>query len=289
MDIIGQLFTLIMLLLLQAVLGFDNLLYISIESKRAPKEKQAFVRKLGIGIAVLARIILLFLLTSIISAFVDPFLFMNWGFVEGQLNLESIIVLFGGIFILYTAVKEIFHMIGSDHLGSGDGDRKFKSPGRVIFTIVMMNLVFSFDSILSAMALAQAPVLDSAGNPTGETEYIFWIMATAIILSGLLMILLADKVSDFLQKNRLYEILGLFILFIVGIMLISEGAHKAHLKFFGNEIQPMTKTTFYFVIAILVLIDIVQSKFQKKLLAQKNQSATPDPQPKEPSNEPVQP
>ena len=139
------------------------------------------------------------------------------------------------------------------------------------------------------MALAQEPVLDSSGNPTGETKYIFWIMATAIILSGLLMILLADKVSDFLQKNRLYEILGLFILFIVGIMLISEGAHKAHLKFFGNEIQPMTKTTFYFVIAILVLIDIVQSKFQKKLLAQKNQSATPDPQPKEPSNEPVQP
>ncbi|HIG83581.1 MAG TPA: tellurium resistance protein TerC [Verrucomicrobia bacterium] len=289
MDIIGQLFTLMMLLLLQAVLGFDNLLYISIESKRAPKEKQAYVRKLGIGVAVLARIILLFLLTSIIAAFTSPFLVMNWRFVEGQLNLESIIVLFGGIFILYTAVKEIFHMIGNDHLDSGDEDRKFKSPGRVIFTIVMMNLVFSFDSILSAMALAQEPVLDSTGNPTGKTDYIMWIMATAIILSGLLMILLADKVSDFLQKNRLYEILGLFILFIVGIMLISEGAHKAHLKFFGNEIQPMTKTTFYFVIAILVLIDIVQSKFQKKLLAQKNQSVVTVTPQEEPSSEPFQP
>ena len=271
MDIIGQLFTLIMLLLLQAVLGFDNLLYISIESKRAPKDKQAYVRKLGIGIAVLARIILLFLLTSIISAFTNPFFVMPWkGWIEGQLNLESIIVLFGGIFILYTAVKEIFHMIGNDQLGGDHADRKFKSPARVILTIVFMNLVFSFDSILSAMALAQEPVLDSAGNPTGETQYIMWIMATAIIISGILMIVLADKVSDFLQKNRLYEILGLFILFIVGIMLISEGAHKAHLKIFGNEIQPMTKTTFYFVIAILVLIDIVQNKFQKKLLAKNN-------------------
>ena len=77
------------------------------------------------------------------------------------------------------------------------------------------------------------------------------------------------KVSDFLQKNRLYEILGLFILFIVGIMLISEGAHKAHLKLFGNEVMPMTKTTFYFVIAILVIIDIVQGKYQKKLMAKK--------------------
>ena len=85
MDIIGQLFTLMMLLLLQAVLGFDNLLYISIESKRAPKEKQAYVRKLGIGVAVLARIILLFLLTSIIAAFTSPFLVMDWRFVEGQL------------------------------------------------------------------------------------------------------------------------------------------------------------------------------------------------------------
>tara|TARA_Y100001960_G_C14734657_1_gene859595 strand:+ start:532 stop:1350 length:819 start_codon:yes stop_codon:yes gene_type:complete len=269
MDIIGQLFTLMMLLLLQAVLGFDNLLYISIESKRAPKEKQAYVRKLGIGVAVIARLILLFLLTRIIAAFTNPFLVMDWKYVEGQLNLESVIVLLGGVFILYTAVKEIFHMISNDHFDIGNDDRKFKSPGRVILTIVMMNLVFSFDSILSAMALAQEPVLDSDGNPTGETQYIMWIMATAIIISGILMIVLANKVSDFLQKNRLYEILGLFILFIVGIMLISEGAHKAHLKFFGNEIQPMTKTTFYFVISILVLIDIVQSKFQKKLLAQK--------------------
>ena len=159
MDIIGQLFTLIMLLLLQAVLGFDNLLYISIESKRAPKDRQAYVRKLGIGIAVLARIILLFLLTSIISAFTNPFFVMPWkGWIEGQLNLESIIVLFGGIFILYTAVKEIFHMIGNDQLGGDHADRKFKSPARVILTIVFMNLVFSFDSILSAMALAQEPV-----------------------------------------------------------------------------------------------------------------------------------
>ena len=269
--ILEQLFTLFMLLLLQAVLGFDNLLYISIESKRAPKEKQAYVRKLGIGIAVGARLVLLVLLTSIISAFTKPFLtFKQEGIIEGSLNLESVIVLFGGIFILYTAVKEIFHLIGTEDLHGNSDSNKSKSAALVISTIVLMNLVFSFDSILSAMALAQQPVLNESGVPTGETEYIMWIMATAIIISGILMIVLADKVSEFLQKNRLYEILGLFILFIVGIMLISEGAHKAHLKFFGNEITPMTKTTFYFVISILVLIDIVQSKYQKKLLAKKH-------------------
>ncbi len=270
MEILQHLLTLLMLLLLQAVLGFDNLLYISLESKRAPADKQAYVRKMGIAVAVIARIVLLFLLTKVIAMFTHPFLNLAWsGFIEGSFNLESVIVLLGGIFIIYTAIKEIFHMIGSNALGGGKEKHSGKSAGLVIFTIVLMNLVFSFDSILSAMALAQQPVMDNAGNPTGETEYIMWVMATAIILSGLLMILLANKVSEFLEKNRLYEILGLFILLIVGVMLVSEGAHKAHLKLFGNPVMPMTKTTFYFVIAILVAIDIVQGKLQKKLIAKR--------------------
>ena len=93
---------------------------------------------------------------------------------------------------------------------------------------------------------------------------------TAIIVGGLLMIWLADRVSDFLQKNRMYEVLGLFVLFVVGIMLLLEGAHLAHMKLWGNEISQMSKTTFYFVIVVLVLTDLVQSRYQKKLLAEKN-------------------
>ncbi|EDP70256.1 hypothetical protein FBALC1_05853 [Flavobacteriales bacterium ALC-1] len=72
--------------------------------------------------------------------------------------------------------------------------------------------------------------------------------------------------STFLAKNRMYEVLGLFILFIVGIMLVTEGGHLAHLKIFGNEIVPMSKTTFYFVIVVLVIVDIVQGRYQKKLI-----------------------
>ncbi len=98
--------------------------------------------------------------------------------------------------------------------------------------IVVMNVVFSFDSILSAMALTD----------------VLWIMTTAIVIGGLLMIWLSEKVTDFLTKNRMYEVLGLFILFIVGIMLLTEGGHLAHLKLFGEEIVPMSKTTFYFAL-----------------------------------------
>mgnify|MGYP000163911789 CR=1 FL=1 len=98
---------------------------------------------------------------------------------------------------------------------------------------------------------------------------VFWGMATAIFIGAMLMIWLSDGVASFLEKNRMYEVLGLFILLVVGIMLLTEGGHLAHLKLFDNSITPMTKTTFYFVITVLVLTDIVQSRYRKKLLAER--------------------
>ena len=242
-----------LLILLQAVLGFDNLLYISLESKRAPAEKQAFVRRLGIGIAIVLRIVLLLTLMKLIQYFQDPVCSINFaGIIEGKFNIHSIIVLLGGVFIIYTSIKEIFHMIGLEDLGKEE--RQKSSVGIIIFWIVIMNLVFSFDSILSAMALSK----------------VFWVMATAIIIGGLLMIWLSDSVAEFLQKNRMYEVLGLFILFVVGIMLLSEGGHLAHLSLLGQAITPMSKATFYFVISVLVLTDLVQSRYQKRLLRLKH-------------------
>ena len=85
------------------------------------------------------------------------------------------------------------------------------------------------------------------------------------------MIVLAEKVSAFLQKNRLYEVLGLFILFIVGIMLLSEGGHLAEIKIFGESIEAMNNTTFYFIIFVLIAVDVVQSSYQKKLLKHQEQ------------------
>ncbi len=248
--------TLLMLVLLQAVLGFDNLLYISLESKRAPKEKQAYVRKVGILLAIALRIILLIVLLQLISYFQAPIFSIHLeGIITGQFNIHSLIVLFGGGFIIYTAIKEIVHMISFNALEMEAADAKPKSSTNIVIAnIVAMNLVFSFDSILSAIALTN----------------VIWVMVTAIIISGVLMIWLADKVSAFLEKNRMYEVLGLFILFIVGIMLVTEGGHLAHLKLFGNEIVAMSKTTFYFVIAILVITDIVQGRYQKKITLEKN-------------------
>ena len=136
-----------------------------------------------------------------------------------------------------------------------DEEEKKTSVVKAITMIVVMNAVFSFDSILGAMAITE----------------VAWIMIVAIISSGVLMIWMADKVSEFLQKNKMYEVLGLFVLFIVGILLVSEGGHKAHLSFFGHHVEAMSKATFYFVIAILVAVDVIQGRYQKKLLAKKAQ------------------
>ena len=207
------------------------------------------MRRWGIGIAVLLRIVLLYIVMKLIHSFHNTIAHISFfDIIKGEFNLHSIIVIFGGVFIIYTAMKEILHMmVLSDHEPE---DEHSKSMGMIIFLIVAMNVVFSFDSILSAMALTE----------------VFWVMATAIIIGGLLMIWMADRVAQFLEKNRMYEVLGLFILFVVGIMLLSDGGHMAHLHLFGHEITPMSKATFYFIIGIMILIDIVQTRYQKKLL-----------------------
>ena len=252
---IENLLTFLVLVFLQAVLGFDNLLYISLESKRVDPEKRAYVRKLGIGMAIALRIILLFVLVKAIDHFQEPFWNFSGDIASGSVNMHATIVLIGGVFIIYTAIKELTHMLSIKDLQHEGDDAAPRSVQAAVMWIVVMNLVFSFDSILSAIALTD----------------VFAVMAAAIIVSGVLMIVLADRVSVFLERNRLYEVLGLFVLLLVGIMLVSEGGHLAHLSFFGEPIEAMSKTTFYFTLVIMVLVEVAQTRYQKKLLHEEEQ------------------
>lgn len=247
---IENLLNLGVLIFLQAVLGFDNLLYISIESQRAPKEKQAAVRKWGIIIAVVLRIALLFVMMMLLEKLVDPFFSLNIdGIVTGDFNFASLVFILGGAFLMYTAVKEITHLLSIDDLVHEVSSRKKSSAVLVTMMIVLMNLIFSFDSILSAIAITD----------------VFAVLAIAILISGIAMYLLADKVSEFIQNNRKYEVLGLFILMIVGVVLIGDGGHHAHLHLFGYAVEPMSRTTFYFSMVVLVIVDVLQSKYKKVL------------------------
>ena len=268
---IENLGNLVMLCFLQAVLGFDNLLYISIESQRAPVAQQAAVRKWGILIAVALRIVLLFVIIRLLDAMSEPFFILQWeGVLTGAVNFATLVFIIGGIFIMYTAVKEIGHMLSIEHLDTDVEAKSGKSAVQVVMLIVIMNLIFSFDSVLSALAITD----------------VFIILATAIILSGIAMLLLADTVTRFLEANRMYEVLGLFILLIVGIVLLGEAGQAAvhaaetagatheeakhlALKLFGYEVIPMSKTTFYFSVIVLVAVEVIQSGYTRKLNAER--------------------
>lgn len=238
---------------LETVLGFDNLLYISIESKRVGPGSEAWVRRTGTILAIGLRIALLFVVLQLISLFQEPFFTFDTAWLHGQVSGHALIVLIGGVFLIYTAMKEIYHMLAAEDAGDGEGSTARRSVTSALIWIGLMNIVFSFDTVLSAVALTRN----------------FWVMAAAIVASGALMVLMADAVANFLQRNRMYEVLGLFVLLLVGVMLMSEGGHVARLAFFGYDVMPMAKSTFYFVLATLVVVEMVQTRYQRKLLAQK--------------------
>ena len=243
--------TFLILTALETVLGFDNLLYISIEAKRTGAASEAYVRRMGIFLAIGLRIALLFVVLKLIDLFQEPFLHFDWVYATGAISGHALIVLVGGVFLIYTAMKEIYHLLATHELGHGEKGAATRTVTSAFIWIILMNIVFSFDTVLSAVALTKN----------------FPVMAAAIIISGILMVVMADIVANFLKRNRMYEVLGLFVLLLVGFMLMSEGGHIAHLAFFGYPIEPMAKSTFYFVLFTLVVVEVVQSRYQRKLLA----------------------
>jgi predicted tellurium resistance membrane protein TerC len=212
---------------------------------------QKALRRWGILIALALRIVLLFAIMSLLGVFVSPiFSIYLTGVLEGEFNFSTIIFLAGGGVLMYTAVREISHLLSIEHLDEGSS-RTSDSTLRVVSMIVAMNLIFSFDSILSALAITK----------------VFSVLALAIGISGVLMLALADKVSSFIERNRKFEVMGLFILLIVGVVLLGEGGHEAHLMLFGFAVEPMAKTTFYFAIFVLISVDLLQVRYQNKLAA----------------------
>ena len=129
--------SLVMLCFLQAVLGFDNLLYISIESQRAPVAQQKSVRFWGIILAVVLRVVLLFAMIRLIDAMASPFYVFDWvGVIEGGVNFATCVFILGGVFIIYTAVKEISHMLSIEHPDKNVSGKGGKSAVQVVMMIV---------------------------------------------------------------------------------------------------------------------------------------------------------
>lgn len=243
--------SLLTLTFLEIVLGVDNIIFISIAANKLPKDQQAKATNIGLVLAMALRIVLLFGI-SILIAMNEPWISIHNSWLDVGLSGQSIILVLGGIFLLYKSVSEIHHKLEGDI----HGDEQAKKKGgftNAIIQITIINIVFSFDSILTAV-----------GMTNGVFGALF-IMIIAVVFSVLIMMLFAVPVGRFVNKHPTIQMLGLAFLILIGFMLIIEGAHISHLRFFGSEVGAVPKGYLYFAIAFSLLVEFLNMKLRKKV------------------------
>ncbi len=246
------------LIFLEIVLGIDNIIFISISAGKLPKEQQARATNIGLILAMALRIVLLFGI-SILIKMKEPWFTIDLPGVHGGFSGQSIILILGGIFLLYKSVNEIHHKLeGEEHDGASGVKKATASFANVIFQITLINIVFSFDSILTAVGMTNG--LEGANGPDGELV----IMIFAVVVSVIIMMFFATPVGRFVNKHPTIQMLGLSFLILIGFMLIAEGAHLAHLSIGGQEAGVVPKGYLYFAIAFSLLVEFLNMKLRKK-------------------------
>jgi predicted tellurium resistance membrane protein TerC len=190
------------LCVLEIVLGVDNLILLSILSDKLPEHQRALARRVGLLVALVARIALLSLIFWI-TKLTDPL----FNFMDRDISWRDIILIVGGLFLLAKGTMEIHEKI-EGHEATG-GTAKYAAFGMVIAQIMIMDIVFSFDSVLTAVGIAE------------DKE----VMIAAIIVSVIFMMLAVNWVANFINKHPTVKVLALSYMMLIGMALIGEGMH----------------------------------------------------------------
>lgn len=242
------LISLLTLTFLEIVLGIDNIIFISIAANKLSRADQPKARNIGLLLAMIFRVTLLFGISFIISLS-QPFTHVDMGWFHAAFSGQSVILVLGGIFLLYKSTSEIHHKLeGAEeevHKPKGNAANKLTS---VVMQIALINVVFSIDSILTAIGLTQ--------NVT--------VMIVAVVLSVIIMMAFSGPVGDFVNRHPSVQMLGLAFLIAIGFMLIAEGAHLANVSFFGSHVGSVPKGYLYFAIAFSLLVEVLNIRMQKK-------------------------
>ncbi|MFR9166897.1 MAG: TerC family protein [Dysgonomonas sp.] len=246
---------LITLAFLEIVLGIDNIVFLSIMSSKLPQHQQHKARRLGLFIAMLFRILLLFCISWLMKL-TKPILSFDTSWLDGSVSGQSIIIFLGGMFLLYKSVSEIHHKLEGKEETSENGKAVKNGFTAVIVQIVALDIVFSFDSVLTAVGLVSFSEFGYAGAMT--------IMVTAVVLSIAVMMLFADPVSKFVNNHPTIQMLGLSFLILIGVMLIIESAHLSQISVFGTVVGEIPKGYIYFAIAFSLLVEFLNMKLRKK-------------------------
>jgi predicted tellurium resistance membrane protein TerC len=243
---------LLTLTFLEIILGIDNIIFISIVTGKLPPEKRKKATQLGLFLAMFMRIALLFGITLLIKM-KEPLFSFDWGWFSAHFNGQALILLSGGIFLIYKSTKEIHEKV--DHKGEEEKELKTsaaKSFGNVIFQILLIDLIFSVDSILTAVGM------------TNGLEGALYIMVTAVVISVGVMMLFAVPVGTFVNNNPSIQILGLAFLILIGFMLITESMHISEAVLVGQTVGAVPKAYLYFAIAFSLGVEFLNMKMRKK-------------------------
>jgi len=245
---------LLTLAFLEIVLGIDNIVFLSIISSKLPQSQQPRARTIGLLLAMVFRIALLFCI-SLLMQLTKPIFSFDAGWISGSLSGQSIIILAGGLFLLYKSVTEIHHKLEGESEEANIGKRKVSFVG-VVVQIVALDIVFSFDSVLTAVGMV-------GFNEFGYV-HAMTIMITAVVIAILIMLLFAEPISKFVNEHPTIQMLGLSFLILIGVMLLVEAAHLSKLSIAGSIVGEIPKGYIYFAIAFSLLVEVLNMKLRKK-------------------------
>lgn len=218
---------LLSLIALEVILGIDNIIFISILADKLPDSQRSKLRFWGIGLAMVMRLLLLAFITWILK--LDQTLFTLF---ETDFSGKGLILIFGGLFLIYKSTKEIYHKteIANEDKPNVPANISFK---RLLSEVIILDLVFSIDSIITAVGMVQE----------------LWVMYTAVVVTVIIMLFASKPISEFIRKHPSFKILALCFLMIIGVSLIAEGFHFE-----------IPKGYIYFSMAFAFLVDVIQMK-----------------------------
>jgi predicted tellurium resistance membrane protein TerC len=222
---------LISLISLEVILGIDNVIFISILSDKLPDSQRNKLRYWGLGLAMVMRLILLTLISWILKLDQNLFTLFDINF-----SGKGLILIAGGLFLIYKSTVEIYH---KTELANQTGEPKVSKTSsfkRLLLEIILLDLVFSVDSIITAIGMAQE----------------LWVMYTSVIVAVVIMIFASQPISFFIKKHPSFKILALSFLMMIGLSLIAEGFHLE-----------IPKGYIYFSMAFAFIVDIIQMKTVK--------------------------
>lgn len=246
-EIIGAFLT---LTFLEIILGIDNILFISIIAAKLPEAKQQLVTRVGLLLAMLFRIAMLMSISWLITL-QKPFFEVHNNTFSTAVSGQAVVLLLGGFFLLYKSTKEIFEKVEDPSSDAPTATKAELSFGQAIVQIVLIDMVFSFDSILTAV-----------GMTNGITNA-FWVMVAAVVIAVVVMMLFAHPVGKFINKHPSLQILGLSFLLLIGFMLLAEAAHLSHTKVLNTTVGSIPKGYLYFAISFSLLVEFLNMRRKK--------------------------